>query len=570
MVGAPAPVAPSAAAANLPPGGKGLLAGRRGLLLLVLLYLVMYGRSLGFGVVWDDPANFAQSPLMQGPLSGVIRKGEHARADPAIERLPKDLVPRHESYRPLSVVSHWLDVRLLEGRPDLMHLHSILLGLLSILLVAVLARQLGMGLWLPALWALHPLHVEVFAYLSARSDLLAGIASLGALILAFRASDAEAPRVRWAWAVGAGGLHWLSLMAKEGNLGLPFAFLALVVARDQLRAGVPSFLAMLLATVAYFPSRSLLQQAGSLPMAQMEAMLHSFVDCPGVAFAYLGSFFFPFSLSPDRQFWPPLVPLGWAFLLLSTAGLVLAWRKIPHTARPDVRLGTCALLALGPLFLPAALGVRSIGALSDRYAFFPFFFVALAVLALARGLALRSIPSSLKIAPLAVWAVIVLLTAWLQVGVWRSDESLALHAARMEPDNSASLYRLATIATMRGQFAAALPLLERAVALDPRNQRAMNNLAVTYLSFGRVADAKAILRRLAPLARTTDKRYWYNVASVQVADGKLDKACAALAQALEIDPGYALALALRERACGATSPAPSSAPPANPGPPPRP
>ena len=40
-----------------------------------------------------------------------------------------------------------------------------------------------------------------------------------------------------------------------------------------------------------------------------------------------------------------------------------------------------------------------------------------------------------------------------------------------------------------------------------------------------------------------------DVAVAQVADSKFDKACSALARALEIDPGYVEALTLRDRVC---------------------
>jgi Flp pilus assembly protein TadD len=137
----------------------------------------------------------------------------------------------------------------------------------------------------------------------------------------------------------------------------------------------------------------------------------------------------------------------------------------------------------------------------------------------------------------------------MQIGIWKNDETLARHAATMEPDNPAALYRLSTVATSAGNLEEALPLLERAVLIEPTNQRALGNLSVVYLNLGRVAEAKSVLRRLAPVARSTDHRFWYNVASVDVAEGKPDKACSALAHALEIDPGYELALALRNRIC---------------------
>jgi tetratricopeptide (TPR) repeat protein len=519
--------------------------------LLVLVYCAVYGRALTFGLVWDDPGNSWQSELMRGPLSRPIRKGEHARADPATERMPKNLVPRHESYRPISVTSHWIDAHLFGKRAWPLHLHNLLLGLLSILLVAAVGRALGLGLWLPCLWALHPLHVEVFAYVSARSDLLAAIFSLLALLSALRSAEASLARSRWALAWAAALLQLLSLFAKEANVALPAAVVALALARGRLRASAPSACALLAGTLAYFPLRRLLMQSASLPMVQDGALVNMFVDLPGTALAYATSYVLPFSLSPDRQMWLPFVPLGWAVFVLLVAGFGFALRRARLDRRADVALAAGALAALGLLLLPAALGMRSIGALSDRYVFFPFLFLAIASIIAARTLArlLVNTRRVLWLGPLYIWCGCTLLVTWLQVGVWKNDETLARHAVVMDPDNSAALYRLATVATSTGDFVQALPLLERAVAIDPGNKRAMDNLSVVYLNLGRVADAKAVLRRLLPMAGDTDRKFWYNVACLDLAEGKPDKACSALARALAIDPGYALALSLRDRMC---------------------
>jgi protein O-mannosyl-transferase len=523
--------------------------------LLILLYLAMYGRALTFGFVWDDSANSSQSALLRGPLSQVLRKGEHARSEPATERMPKDLVPMHESYRPVSVTSHWLDVRLFGDRAWPMHAHNLLLGLLSIVLVSAVGRALALGLWLPCLWALHPLHVEVFAYVSARSDLLAAIFSLLALLSALRSADARGPRPRWTWALAAACFQLSSLFAKEATIALPMAVMALALARGKLRASAASTSTLLAVTVAYFPLRKLLMQSASLPMAQGKALVHAVVDLPGVALAHVVSFVAPFSLSPDRQLWPPMVPLGWLAMALLVLGFALAFLRV-RPGRADLGLAAGAVAAFGLLLLPAALAVRSIGAFSDRYVFFPFLFLAVGCVVAARATArlMTHVPRVLWMGPLYVWCALLLVVTWLQIGVWKSDETLARHAAAMDPDNSAAIYRLSTVATSAGDFAKALPLLERAVLLNPTNQRALGNLSVVYLNLGRVADAKSVLRQLAPLASATDRRFWYNLASVHVAEGRRDKACSALAHALEIDPGYELALSLHHRTC-ATGPA---------------
>ena len=523
--------------------------------LVLLVYLAIYGRAVTFDLVWDDSANSSQNPIMRGPLSQVIRKGEHARSEPATERMPKDLVPTHESYRPVSVTSHWLDVQLFGDGGGPMHAHSLLLGLLSIILVHGVSRTMGLGLWLPCLWAIHPLHAEVFSYISARSDLLAAIFSLLAFLAALKSAETGGVGRRWLWAGTAALLQIASLFSKEANFALPLAILAMALAVGKARAAVASGSALVAGTIAYFSLRKLLMQTASLPMAQTKAMLRALLDLPGVALAYAASFVSPFSLSPDRQLWPPFVPVGWVVLVLLVTGFALGIRRVRGGIRCDIVLAAGALAAFGMLLLPAALGFRSIGALSDRYVFFPFLFLAIAFRVIARAAAqlLASVRRALWLGPLIIWCGMLLVVTWLQVGSWRNSETLARHAVAMEPDNSAALYRLATLATSRGNFAEALPLLERAVALDPLNQRALNNLSVAYLNLNRVADAKLVLRQLLPLAGLTDRRFWYNVASAQVADGKFDRACAALARALEIDPGYALALTLRDRVCPTAS-----------------
>jgi hypothetical protein len=552
--------------------GRRLTEGSRGVLLVLLLYLGSYARTAWFGFVWDDPANVSSSALLRGPLAGTIWKGEAARVHPAYERLPKDLVPAHESFRPVSVTSHWIDVHLFGDRPGLMHVHSVALGLLSILLVHAVGRRLGQGLWLTALWALHPLHVEVFAYVSARSDLLAGIFSLSALLVAIECLRANRAPVRLALAVAAGSLSLISFFAKEANLALPVAFFLLAWAIGHRRTTVLPTLALLAAGGIYFPLRRLLMESTALPMAQWKPMLRALADSPGVALAYFSSVLFPGSLSIDRPLWRPFVPLGYvAVAVLLVAALFLRRARRP-SARSKLALAIAASCGGGTLLVPAALGTKSIGALADRYAFFAFLFLSVALVALIRlvsGLCSSRLLTLGKTS-LAAWAVLVFLVTTAQIGVWRSDESLAQNSVASEPSSSMAVYRLATLATSQGRDADALPLLERALQLDPNNRRALNNLAVVYLHLGRVKDAKLVLKHLWPLVGDTDWKFWYNLASVQLADGERGKACAAIERALAIDPGYELALQFRAGVCQAAVPAPSAAPPASSGPSPRP
>lgn len=535
--------------------------GGLGVVLTVVLYLGVYSRSVGFAFVWDDFGSLVNNERMRGPLRDVLRKGEHARLSADYENLPKDLVPRHESYRPVSVLSHWIDLRLFGTNAGAMHIHSLLLGLLSIVLVYALSLRLGLVPWLPALWALHPLHVEVFAYVSARSDLLAGILSLAALCAALTASRHDRVRQVIGWSSIAFVLQLISLFAKESNLTLPFAFVFLLLAAGRPRRVLVPTLGLVLTILAYFPIRRLLMDHTALQMTQQQSVVRACVDTPGVVLAHLTSMVWPVDLSPDRLFPAAYTVVGWGILLLLAGVVPWVWRCSRHDARGSLALVFSGLAGAGCLSLPAALGVRSIGALADRYAFLSLLFLGIALIGMAR-LVLGKLTGRLRTfaaGAFASWGAIAFFITSIQIGMWRNDATLADAALASDPENSAALYRASVEATTRGDSADAVQLLEHSLRSDPNNRRALNNLAVIYLNVGRLNDAKSTLRRLLLVASETDWKAWYNLAEIQLAEGHPERACSAASRALSINRGYALALQFKEKHCQPTSPAESAA-----------
>jgi Flp pilus assembly protein TadD len=81
-------------------------------------------------------------------------------------------------------------------------------------------------------------------------------------------------------------------------------------------------------------------------------------------------------------------------------------------------------------------------------------------------------------------------------------------------------------------------LLEQAVALDPRNVRALNNLGVTYMNLGRLPEARLALIRAIEASDGVHFRAWYNLGVVEQAMGHRDAACRAFQQATTIHPSY--------------------------------
>lgn len=182
---------------------------------LALLAVALYGWTLGFDLIWDDRLLilWEQSPV-QGSL-GSIWSGSFPIGGDAY-------------YRPLVLTSWWLEHRLAGDAPFLYHLTQLALYVLCCLAVHALARATAgdspagrrASLAAAALFVVHPAHVEVVAFVAARTDLLAALFSVLATLAAVRAARAGGRAL--VLIAGASGLALLcGLLSKEAALATP-------------------------------------------------------------------------------------------------------------------------------------------------------------------------------------------------------------------------------------------------------------------------------------------------------------------------------------------------------------
>lgn len=147
---------------------------------LVLAALFAHGLSLAGGFVYDDhrfiETNTGLSDL--GPRAALLEPARHTADDD------------RDVYRPLRALSHAYDLRRWGPDPFGFHLHSLALHLLTVLLAhACLRRMLpgdaaGAAFAGALILAVHPLGVEVVAWVSSRGDQLALAFGFAALWLA--------------------------------------------------------------------------------------------------------------------------------------------------------------------------------------------------------------------------------------------------------------------------------------------------------------------------------------------------------------------------------------------------
>ncbi len=175
---------------------------------MLALVAAAYAPALSGGFVWDDHALVEENPKVRALSAPWAWLGSDYWALPLG---PTKQVNAY--YRPLTGYSFSLDYALGHGAPWPFHLTNLLVHLLGVGLLFGLARRLGASAPAAALAAalhgLFPRGTEAVAWISGRTDALAGTLVLGALFV-----EAGGPG-RLARRGAVAGLLLLALLSKE-------------------------------------------------------------------------------------------------------------------------------------------------------------------------------------------------------------------------------------------------------------------------------------------------------------------------------------------------------------------
>src|SRR5580704_560303 len=177
--------------------------------LLGLVAFVLYSGSLSFEFVWDDSPQIVNNPIIR-TWSNLPRA------------FGSDLwyhVARHQVYyRPLFVAWSMLNYSLFGLRLWGWHLGAILVHVAATAAVFWLSRKLGLEYWTAALaaliFALHPIHIEPVAWISAASDSMVALFAALAFVAFVNGRD-HARRRRMLWWVASLVCLACALLTKE-------------------------------------------------------------------------------------------------------------------------------------------------------------------------------------------------------------------------------------------------------------------------------------------------------------------------------------------------------------------
>ena len=186
-------------------------------MLLVVLVALVWGRSLGFPVVyWDDTQYLYEDARVQA-LS--------------LENLWRIVSESYFSnYHPLTTLTYALDHAVWGNWLPGFHLtHLVLYAAGIVVLYFLFARLLGndrAALLAAALYAVHTIHVEPVVWLAQRKDLLCLVLYAGTLLAWVRYRATEAPQLRRRLYLLVLALAALAMLAKGYAVVLPAALLA--------------------------------------------------------------------------------------------------------------------------------------------------------------------------------------------------------------------------------------------------------------------------------------------------------------------------------------------------------
>ncbi len=455
-----------------------------------------------------------------------------------------------EFWHPLTWLSYLVDVSLFGLRPGPMHLvnaglHAASSVLLFVALVR-LTRAAVESACAAALFAVHPIHVESVAWISERKDVLSVFFGLLALVAYARYARRPTPS-RLAPVVAA---FAASLLAKSMLVTLPFLLLLLDVwplrrvpwrwtGEKDPSSDVPE-VGWGRAVVEKLPLLAMSITISSLTMiAQLRG--GSVVTGPGhlrldnviVSYArYLGRLLWPADLAVFYPLPQAAEPTWKVVAALAAVALVTACAVAVRRRAPWFTVGW--LWFAGTLVPVSGLVRVGAHAMADRYAYFPFIGL---YIALAWGIwRIRWRPMT-RTAPVIALGVLVVLAFRTdrQLRLWSDDERLFRHAIAATGPNPRAQEMLANVLRSRGRDEEAYGHLLEAVRIlpHPRPLTALGSLSMTL-------GHEAVAEKSYETALALDPRHEeaaLALAGLLVNRGEVDRGIAVLEGVLAHAPG---------------------------------
>jgi hypothetical protein len=499
--------------------------------------LAVHARALDAPFVWDDRLVILRSPL----VLEAHALAAYFRAPFWNERFEADAV--RAFFRPVVTLSYRLDYLLGGHTPFVFHLTNILLHTaVTVLLFAWMCR-LGAGVLAAAmatlLWALHPRLTESVSWISGRTDVLAMVFMLAAL-LAWPAWPDPSPRrkvrARSRTAVAA-ALLLVALLAKE----VAIVAVAAVAGTEALRQPTPRAWAARLAPMGVAVTLyAALRWGATNAMPTGESAPHGWPWF--MPLSSLGTYALmvvdPRASAQIGDVSRPSAAVAWIGAGVVVAAGLGAWRLVRSHDVRAVRLAAPACLAVLGVAIVMHLVPLPVSVIAaDRYLYVP-----LAGIAAVVALVVTDAPERVRRVALPAGGGLAILLGVLtisRIDDWRDELRFWVVTARSASASpTIALGELANVLYRDRDYTDALPIYRAVANTDSAiGRRNLSNVAASLAMLGRYDEALVIRQALIDADAANPRRY-FDAGLVYLHARRFDPARAALGRAVALAPDY--------------------------------
>jgi protein O-mannosyl-transferase len=486
-----------------------------------LVAALVYVPTLRYQLVWDDLDIIVQN--QSSPFQAFAHSFWYGGGAGVLGKDPY--------YRPMANFSLGIDELVAGHRAWYFHMVNVLLHAVVVALACVVVWKLFGSFWLilvaGMLCAVHPFAADSVAYVSGRTDLLAGagllIAFLGLLRLA-RRHDWPAVVMIWVgFAVGVLSKETAVMFAVVAGVWVAAPGLRRVRRRDWIAlAGVLVLLGGYLAARYAVLGSVVGTSVGGNVGAWLMLSLNNFGRLLVMSVLPWAQGVFVWTVvGPGRLSW---------FAVASV--LYLALPLVPRLTRESREVGLAWLWGV-MMLLPFA-GLAGFGPVG-RLLYVPGIGFVLLVLHAGqeRTRCYRGGRSVAVVVALAYCVLLALVALPQRMGVWRDGYTLFRDMTREAPQYPAGHFNYAFELRRRGDIDGAAGEYRKAIALDPDMALAYSNLGALLQSRGELVEAESLYLKTVGL-RPNYALAWNNLAIVRYKRGDGAGAVRAFRRAIEL------------------------------------
>lgn len=477
--------------------------------ILLALALLVYGNTLWNSFVFDDNVYVLKNPAVTTPsLRALFAPTKH-----------------NNVFRPATFASFAVDWKLGGGRPLAYHLVNLLLHAAVTVLFYLVLRKLLEGVAkaetiafaAALLFAVHPIHSEAVAWVSARSELLATAFVLGTWLL--HLEDRPIPALI---------CFAVALLSKESAMAfLPLALISDYVCGKLKPARTYAWLAV---TAASYVALLWKVQGGRFgeksvsfadnPLVVLPA-LWRILNALRIAWKYVGLQVYPATLSCDYSYnaillymnWQRVVPAGIAAVLVLAVWIWAVWKRKSEWA-------LAGAIYFAGFAVTANLLVATGTIMGERLAYFPSAGFCLLVAAIWSRLEMhrRELAWSLLVILVATFAGRTLV----RNRDWRNNLTLFTAAVRAVPQSTKAHGNLGVTYVYVGQSEGARRELETALRIYPNVAEYVGFHGIVESRLGKDDDALSQMEKA--VATSSPENINYDFLAVNLA-AQLTKMC---------------------------------------------